>query len=308
MRLQLIEQCELNRSVRSTRVVSPATIVPLVAVAGFLSACAPSRPVPGATLSSYSGLTASDGMVTKSKLHVNKERVLEAKTVRIEPTTFPSTIAPKLTEQQRAVVANVVNRALCVGLSDRFTVVQPDAPADLTVRAVVTHATETDEIAAAASVAVSIGSKFVDINSPVPIPIPRVPIGLGDLSLEAEAVDAQGQQQAAMLWGKGATAFFSKPRVSKASDAYDLAAAFAEDFTYLLVKGKSPFGANSFELPSWENAWQKVEQKFNSAFGLAHKYSICETYGRSPGLFGLVGGQIGLPHEWTDKGARKAAE
>ena len=308
MRLHLTDQCNLFWRVPAKRAVSTATIVPLLAVAGILSACAPPRLVPGTSQSSYSALSASDGMVTKSKLHVNKQRVLEAKTIRIAPTAFPSTIAPRLTDQQRAVVANVVNRALCVGLSDRFTVVQPDAPAELPVRAVVTHATETDEIAAAASVAVSIGSKFVDINSPVPIPIPRVPIGLGDLSIEAEAIDAQGQQQAAMLWGKGAAAFFSKPRVSKASDAYDLAAAFAEDFTYLLVKGKTPFGANSFELPSWENAWQRVEQKFNSTFGLAHKYSVCETYGRSPGLFGLVGNQIGLPPEWTDKGAKKDGE
>jgi hypothetical protein len=278
--------------------ICPPTPVVIMAIASLLSACAAAPLVPGTSLASYAGLSPSDGMITKARIQVNKEQVVAAKTVRIEPTAFPPTVGPKLTDQQRALIANAVNRALCVSLSDRFQVVTLDVPADLTVRAVVTQATETDEIAAGFSAAVSIGTKFVDMGAP--IPIPRIPIGLGNLSLEAEAIDSMGQQQAAMLWGRGATAFFSSPRASKASDAYDLAAAFGADFAYLLVKGKSPFGSGDLNIPSW--------QKINSAMGLAPKHAACESYGRSPGLVGALGDRIGLPPEWTDMGAKKTPD
>lgn len=277
------------------------TLAPACLAAALLSACATAKLVPGNTLASYSALTTSDGIITKSKLHVTKERVLAAQTVKIVPTEFGSAAAPKLTAEQRAVVANVINRAVCIGLSDRFVMVSPDMPADLTVRAVITHATETNEIAAGVSVAATIGMKFVE--TPYPVPIPRVPIGLGDISVEAEAIDPQGQQVAAMLWGKGATMFFSKPRISKASDAYELSAAFAGDFSYLLIKGKSPFGGGvggDLSLPSWD--------RIKSSMGLAPKYSVCDDFGRSPGVLGIIGGHVGLPHEWTDKGDKKAAE
>jgi hypothetical protein len=270
----------------------------MLALVSFLPACATAPLVQGVGLSSYDGLAPSDGMITKSRIHVKKPQVLAAKTINILPTAFSPTVAPKLSNQQRALVANAVNRALCVNLSDRFEVVAPDVRADLSVRAAVTQATETDEVAAGVSAVASVGMNFVDLGAPVPIP--RIPIGLGDLSIEAEAIDPWGQQQAAMIWGRGATAFFSSPKASKASDAYDLAAAFGNDFGYLLVKGESPFGGVGLNFPSW--------QKINSAMGLAPKYAACESYGRSPGIVGAVGDKIGLPPEWTDSGAKKAAE
>lgn len=269
----------------------------LVAGMGFLPACASTPLVQGLTLSSYEGLTPSDGMVTKSRVRVNEPQVLASRTVNIIPTAFSAAAAPELDDQQRTLVANAVSRALCISLSDRFEVVTIDTPADLTVKAVITHATETDEVAAGLSAVASIGSSFVDMGAPVPVP--RIPIGLGNLSIEAEAIDRLGQQQAAMVWGRGATAFFSSPKVSKARDAYDLAAAFGDDFGYLLVKGKSPFGGFDPNLPSW--------QKINSAIGLAPKYAACESYGRAPGIAGVVGGKLGLPPEWTDEGGKQAA-
>lgn len=301
MRQQLLARINRGKPEQAARRHPKSTLVPVMAITGFLSACATAPLVPGASLSSYAGLSPSNGIATKSKIHINKEPVLAAKTINIVPTAFPATVAPKLTNQQRALVANAINRALCVALADRFNVVSPDVPADLTVRAKVTQATETDEIAAGLSAAAAIGTKFVDMGTDVPIPIPRIPIGLGNLSLEAEAIDSMGQQQAAMLWAKGAGVFFSKPKASKASDAYDLAAAFGDDFAYLLVKGKSPFGGGDLDLnlPSWH--------KINSAMGFAPKYAACESYGRAPGVAGFVGKQLGLPPEWTDGGAKQAA-
>ncbi|TCK16594.1 uncharacterized protein DUF3313 [Ancylobacter aquaticus] len=269
----------------------------LLAMAGSMVGCAPAPLVQGVGLSSYDAMVPSDGVLTKSRIAVNKEQVLAARTVRIVPTSFPSHIAPKLTGQQRTLVANSVNRGLCVALSDRFKVVPPDEAADLTVQAHVTQATETDEVAAGISAATSIGMNFVDLG--VPVPTPRLPIGMGNLSMEAAATDASGEQQASMLWARGANAFFSSPRASKASDAYELADAFGEDFGTLLVKGESPFGASGIDLPT--------AQKINSAMGLPPKYAACERYGRYPGLAGVVGSQLGLPPEWTDKGAKPAS-
>ncbi len=153
----------------------------LLAVAGSMGGCAPSPLVQGVGLSSYDAMTPSDGVLTKSRISVNKEHVLAAKTVKIVPTTFPSHIAPKLTKQQRILIANSVNRGLCVSLSDRFKVVAPDEPADLVVGASVTQATETDEVMAGISAATSIGMNFVDMS--VPVPTPRIPIGMGNLSM-----------------------------------------------------------------------------------------------------------------------------
>lgn len=274
----------------------------VLAVVSLLPGCASAPLVQGAGLSSYQGLAPSDGKITKSSLHVRKEQVLAAKTVNIVPTAFPPGVAPKLSDEQRALVANAVNRALCVSLSDRFDVVTPDVPADLTIRAAVTQVTETDEVAAGLSAAAKLGASFVDTGLNVPIPVPRIPIGLGNLSIEAEAVDRAGRQQAAMLWGRGATAFFGSPKASKASDAYDLAAAFGDGFAHLLVQGESPFTSGikptGIKIPSWH--------RVSSAAGFAPKYAACESYGRSPGVVGLVGAKLGLPPEWTDSGPKRA--
>ncbi|WP_275190626.1 DUF3313 domain-containing protein [Bradyrhizobium sp. CSA112] len=268
----------------------------MLAIVSLLPGCATAPLVQAGGLSSYDGLKPSDGKVTKSRLHVRKEQLAAAKTINIAPTAFPPNVAPTLSNEQRVLVANAVNRALCVSLSDRFKVVTPDVPADLTVRAAVTRATETDEVAAGISAATSIGASFVDTS--VPIPVPRIPIGLGDLSIEAEAIDRSGRQQAAMVWGRGAAAFFSTPRASKASDAYDLAGAFGDDFANLLNKGESPFEGVGIDIPSWD--------KIGSKMGLAPKYAACENYGRAPGIAGLVGGKLGLPPEWTDDGPKVA--
>ena len=280
---------------------APFGSAPLVALAlaGLLSACASAPLVESGGLTSYAEMTPSNGIVTKSRIHLEKAPVLAAKTVAILPTVFPPQAAPKLSNKQRELVANAVARGLCIGLSDRFKVVTPDEPADLVVRTAVTQATETNEVAAGVSAVASLGTSFIDFGAPVPIPIPRIPIGLGSLSIEAEAIDANGRQQAGMLWARGAGAFFSSPKASKASDAYDLAESFGEDFAALLVKGKSPFEGVSFDVPSF--------QKLNSAAGLAPKYAACERFGRAPGVGGFVGGQLGLPPEWTDGGAKQGA-
>lgn len=289
----------LRGRAEAARVPPGSALFAVLALIGFLPACASSPLVEGAGLSSYDAMTPSNGLITKSRLNVTKEKVLAAETVTILPTAFLPTAGTEISEKQRALVANAVDRALCITLSDRFKVVAPNESADLTVVATVTHIKKTNNAAAGASAAAMIGMNFVDLG--VPIPTTRLPFGLGNLSIEAEAVDPSGQQVAAMVWGKGAT-MLTSPKVSNVGDAYDLAKSFGEDFGKVLVEGEDPRAKKGIDvdLPSW--------QKVKSTMGGAPKYVACESYGRSPGVKAVVGGKLGLPPEWTDRGMAKAAQ
>lgn len=276
---------------------TPGKLLIALAILPLVTGCASVPLEQKGALSSYDRLAPSDGVLTKAKVSVSKEDVLAAKTIRIMPTTFAlSALDAKLSDTQRALVANAVNRSLCIGLSDRFEIVALSQPADLTVHASITRILPTDENAAAASKALSVASTVATAAMSVSVPVPsvRVPIGLGGLALEAEAVDPSRTQKAAMIWARGADSLTSQPRVSQAGDAYDLASSFGDDFSKLLVTGASPFQT----LPSLPSV-----QRIGSMFGAAPKQSVCDGFGRS-GLTGMVGGRLGLPPEWTDQGAK----
>jgi Protein of unknown function (DUF3313) len=259
-----------------------------------LGACAQAPMTLGNSLSSYENLTPADGILTKALVRINKDEILASKTVRIVPTAFAQAASPALAPNQRALVANAVDRAICVGLSDRFDVVGPGASADLVVHVAVTQAAATDEIVAGASKVVSIVPAFLS----VPVSIPRVPIGLGSLTLEAEALDRAGRQQAVMIWARGADSFTTSPRVSKAGDAYDLATKFGADVSELLVSGNAPFG----KMPRAPSL-----QKINASLGGKPAQAACEMFGRDPGLAGAIAAGVGLPPEWSDDGAASTA-
>lgn len=179
-----------------------------------------------------------------------------------------------------------------MGLSDRFVVVGPNEPADLTVRAKITHVEATNAVSAGASKVVGFVPAL--LSAGFPVPVPRIPVGLGNLSVEADARAPDNTQKAAMVWGRGADSVTSRPKVSVASDAYDLGTLFGEDFSKLLTTGQSPFGG-SLSVPSM--------QQVNSSLGGAPKNAACDAFGRSPGVAGFVGGSLlGMPPEWSDKG------
>jgi hypothetical protein len=265
-----------------------------VAVLSSMAAGCAAAPLERAgSLASYDNLTPSDGLLTKSQLRISKADVLAAKTARIEPTAFTATAASQpFSPQQRRLIKNAVNRAMCLALSERFRIVAPTETADLNVRAVITQIAPTDAAAAGVSKVASVVPSIVAPG--VPIPVPRLPIGLGSLSVEAEARDPSGKQQAAMIWARGANSFTSAPRVSSDGDAYDLAETFGSDFGRFLVTAESPFG----KVPAPPSV-----DRLSASLGGAPKEAICETFGRSPGLAGLAGERIGLPPDWTDRGA-----
>ncbi|WGD30880.1 DUF3313 domain-containing protein [Ancylobacter sp. WKF20] len=250
----------------------------------------------GGTLSSYADLKPSNGVLTQAALRANKEQVLAARTVRIVPTRFtPAALEVPFTDKQRALVANAVDRALCAGLSERFEVVAADQPADLTVRASVTHITRTDATMVAVSKGLGIAKSVVlpDVIAPTP----RLPIGLGSLSMEAGAYGPSGDQVVAMTWARGASALVGASRAAEEGDAYVLAAEFGADFSRLVATGDTPFGKMP-DLPSAE--------KIGAALKGTPKHPACAAFGRTPGFADMVGDGLGLPPDWTDKGAAPA--
>ncbi|MEH2481203.1 hypothetical protein V1282_004560 [Nitrobacteraceae bacterium AZCC 2146] len=259
------------------------------AVAVGLAGCATAPLETSGSLASYNGLEPAAGITTQSKLRVDKADILAARSVSIVPTSFSNaTSRTELTDKQRRVIANAVDRSVCIGLSDRFYVVPPGQAADLTVHVTVTHVTVTNASVAAASKVASAAPMF--ISSGAPIMIPRIPYGMGSLSVEAEARDIRGQQKAAFVWARGADMLTSTPRVSASGDAYDLASEFGADFSKLLITGENPFD-KKLSMPTM--------QRVQSSFGGKPKYAACDAFGRT-GVPAFIGGKMGAPPEWND--------
>ncbi|SMF13021.1 Protein of unknown function [Xaviernesmea oryzae] len=253
-----------------------------------LSACASVPLSEGTSLSSYDGMNPSGGTLTRAKLRVDSPPVLAAQTVRIVPTSA-LIYSRGFDPGELALVTNAIDRALCTGLSDRFKIVATSQPADLTVRATVTNIVATNRSVAATSTVASFGA-----SAALGIPIPRLPIGLGGLAIEAEAIDGNGSQRAALLWSRGANMITTRARVSAVGDAYSLSSAFATDFSRMLVTGKDPFKGMP-AIPSM--------QRLRASLGGDPKYDACKAFGTAPGIPGLVAARFGLPPAWTDRGA-----
>lgn len=259
------------------------------AAAISLSGCATAQLQTSGALSSYADLAPADGLTTKSKIRIDKPDVLAAKSVSIVPASFSGAAAQvALTSKERRVIANAIDRSVCIGLSDRFNVVASGEPADLTVHVTITQVVVTDATVAGASKVASAVPMF--ISTAVPIVVPRIPVGMGSLAVEAEARDRDGRQKAAFVWARGADMLTSTPRVAASGDAYDLASEFGADFSKLLITGSNPFD-NKPVMPSM--------QRVQSAFGGKPKNATCDAFGRT-GLPAFIGGKMGAPPEWND--------
>ncbi|MEN3151136.1 DUF3313 domain-containing protein [Neorhizobium sp. IRAMC:178] len=240
------------------------------------------------SLTSYDSLTSNNGRLTKANYRVASTDLVSTRTIYIEPTKVAGGAALSIKKSSdQALVANVISRALCVGVSDRFVVVERKEDADLVVHATITRIVPTNATMAGLSTATSLGANFV-----VPVPVPRLPMGLGGLSVEAEATTREGKQIGAMVWARGANFVTTSARVSQIGDAYLLAASFGNDFSKMLVTGKTPFKG----LPKIPSA-----QRIKSGLGGKPKYPACEKFGRSPGLVDFAASQVGMPPSWTDR-------
>jgi uncharacterized protein DUF3313 len=263
----------------------------LQAPAAVLAGCASAPLTTSGSLASYDGLAPAAGVVTKSRLKVDKADILAARSIAIVPTSYSSGASrAELTDQQRHVIANAVDRSVCIGLSDGFDVVPSGQAADLAVHVTITDVTVTNATVAGVSKVASIAPAFLS-GGASHIIVPRIPLGMGSLSVEAEARDMRGRQKAAFVWARGADMLTSTARVSASGDAYDLASEFGADFSKLMNTGENPFD-NKLSIPS--------SQRVQSAFGGKSKYAACDAFGRT-GVPAFLGGKaLGVAPEWVD--------
>ncbi len=243
------------------------------------------------SLTSYDRLGQKKGHLNKSRSFVDGPSIAAATTISLVPTTVSETAPSRLSNPgESRLVANAIDRTMCVMLSDRYHIVPPGQTADLTVHATVTDIVPTGKVAAGLSTAVTLGSSVV-----LPVGVPRLPVGLGGMAAEVEAVDLLGQQRAAMVWSKGANSITNMPRVSEVGDAYNFASAFSAQFSNLLVKGVQGRSGFDLQLPS--------RQRIRAALGGKPKEEACAAFGPAPGLGGMIAGTFGAPPSWTDHGA-----
>jgi hypothetical protein len=261
-------------------------IAPLILAIG-VSSCSSVPLTESGSLSSYSKLGSVEGRSTKSRTFLDTSALATASSVAITPTRLSPLAYSRIHDAgSDRLVSNALDRALCIDLSDKYRVVGPGEPADITVKAVITDMVPTSKTAAGLSTVATLGTSVV-----LPVGVPRLPIGLGGLAVEAEAVDGNGIQRAAIVWSRGANSITNGARVSEVGDAYSLASSFAAQFSEMLVKGRKPSGLD-LSLPSG--------QKLKSQLGGKPKNAACEAFGRAPGIVGALAGVVGAPPSWTD--------
>ena len=264
-------------------------LIPCLLVS-VVTGCASVQLQQASSLSSYESLTPVKSKFRKANLMVSADDLKMAKTVYVEPTKVSDMAGPSIKKSSdRGLVANMVSRALCVGVSDRFQVVDNPEAADIIVHATITRIVPTNPTVAGLSTAASLGATIASSS----VPVPRLPLGLGGLAVEGEATTRDGKQVAALVWSKGAS-FLTGARVSQVGDAYSLGESFGEDFSKMLVTGKTPYKG----LPKIPSG-----QKIKSNLGGKPKYRACEKFGRSPFLMDNIASQVGAPPSWTEMSA-----
>ncbi|ARO24577.1 DUF3313 domain-containing protein [Rhizobium sp. S9] len=277
----------------SKRVSRAFSLVLPLALAVAAAGCSSVPLKEGGTLTSYSHLGPAKGKLSKSRVYVDGLSLAPIKTVAIEPTSFAFSAATRIkSPEDRAMVSNALDRALCISLTDRYQMVASGEPADLTIRSVVTDIVPTNKTMAGVSTVVTVGTGLA-----LPVGVPRLPVGLGGLAVEAEAVDKSGAQRAAMVWARGANSLQNNPRVSEVGDAYALAGKFSSEFSRMLIAGREPKGLD-LRVPS--------RQRMKSWLGGKPKYVACDAFGREPGLVGMVAAKYGAPPQWTEKKPKPA--
>jgi hypothetical protein len=257
--------------------------VALVSIA--LGGCSSVSLTQTGAISSYKQLGPAKGNLGKARSFVEGTSVAAASTVAIVPTAVTRQAASAAAAESDArLVANAVDRAMCIALSDRFVVVRQGQHADLTVRSTVTTIVPTGKTAAGVSKVVTLGTSSV-----LPVGVPRLPMGLGGIAIEAEAVDLHGTQKAAITWSRGANSITNSARISEIGDAYGLAGTFGREFGKMLVTAKTDTGM------SWPSA-----NRIGAVVGTRPKNAVCDDFGRSGGIGRLAGSIAGAPPSWTD--------
>ncbi|OYW92455.1 MAG: hypothetical protein B7Z13_09885, partial [Caulobacterales bacterium 32-67-6] len=206
-------------------------------------------------LSSYEGLTPRTDMVRAGALDRTDTAALAAvSAVRIEPTVFAPQAEARawMTPDEQTAILREVDAQLCFELSERFEIAARDGGASVPrVRAAVTEVVPTGRAGSAASAAAGF---FI----PGPIGV-RVPGTLGGLGAEAEMLGPQGEQIAAIVWRRSATAIGTdNPSLSRIGDALQ----FVEPFADAAAAAMTPEGAPPRQITAENDPCQEFGARF----------------------------------------------
>lgn len=237
-------------------------------------------------LSSYANLNAGR-RPTDARAYIDHSALTTIRTVAISPTLIGPEASHAISSYaDKVLLANAVDRGMCLVLAEKFELVRSRGAADLTVQATISTIVPTGKTAAGISKLTTLGTSAI-----LPIGIPRLPIGLGGLAVEFEALGASGRQKAALTWARGANSIANAPRVSEIGDAYSLASAAGRRFGQMIVLSNENPGVS---LPSAE--------RIATSLGRRSSSDICNDFGRPTGIAGLAGRTLGVPPSWSDAG------
>lgn len=93
----------------------------------------------GGALTSYAGLGAHHGRHSEAQARADPDTVLTAKTVRVVPIRLAVGVDEDLSDKERVLAANRVDRTPGHGLARSLEVVCPNDAPDLSVRTTITH-------------------------------------------------------------------------------------------------------------------------------------------------------------------------
>lgn len=197
------------------------TLLALALTASGAAACATAPVANSGYLSGYDGLTLRSDTVRASVRERRDEALAQSiEKVRIEPAVLTAAAADALSPEEWRVVLSEIDRQVCYEISERFTVVDADAPDVARVRLAATRIAPTHPAGSVAAAA----NWFI----PGPIGV-RVPGTTGGLAAEAELLAPDGRQAAAIVWARNATVVGTDdPSLSRIGDAHQLAEAFGD--------------------------------------------------------------------------------
>jgi len=202
-----------------TYIARPAVI--LASLAAILGGCQTAPTAESGFLTAYDGLAGREDTIRASIRERRDDAVATTiDAVHLDPAQMVGQAASGLTEAETALVLREVDRQVCYEVSERFTIVdQPQGAAR--VRVGVTGVRPTGQAASGVSAVA---------NALIPGPGSfRVPGSTGGLAAEAELVDPQGRQVAALAWARNANVLGTDtPSLSRVGDALQMAEPFGD--------------------------------------------------------------------------------
>jgi hypothetical protein len=207
----------------------------LLAVCG-LAACQTAPEANSGFLTDYGQLETREDTVRASiRQHRDEASTSAIEQVWLEPTVLVGRAGEALTAEERALVLREVDRQVCYEISERFTLAaSPDGTSR--VRSAVVRI---DATAPAGSAVAAVANAFIPGPGTV-----RVPGTTGGLAAEAELLDPQGRQAAAIAWARNANVLGTdSPSLSRVGDALQMAEPFADAVGDALAPADRPVRA-----------------------------------------------------------------